>query len=84
MNKTPKMPPAKPEKAPYQGLDISKQVREGLGMRLTELSGLTGLDIGFLSRVERGQRRPPIHAAMKIARALGRPVNVLFPDLIAE
>jgi transcriptional regulator with XRE-family HTH domain len=76
--------PAKPEKAAYQGVDIPKQVREALDMRLTELAGLTGLDIALLSRVERGERRPTIANAMKIARALGRPVNVLFPNLIAE
>ncbi len=50
------MKTSKPEKAAYQGPDISKQVREGLGMRLTELSGLTGVDIALLSRVERGLR----------------------------
>jgi transcriptional regulator with XRE-family HTH domain len=59
-----------------------RQRRLELRMRLTELAGLTGLDLGLVSRIDTGQRRPTIPAALKIARGLGRPVNVLFPDLL--
>lgn len=59
------------------------RTREGL--TLAEVAGLSGLSIGVLSKVERGQRRLlPLNRIM-LARALGVAVSELFePDYEIE
>lgn len=58
-----------------------RQRRLAIDMTLTELSGLTGVDLGLLSRVERGQRKPTAEIAVRIARGLGVTAPALFGKL---
>ena len=53
--------------------------REQRGWTLTELSGLTGLTVSYLSLIERGLRNPPPQVKVHIARASGAKVGELFP-----
>ena len=48
-----------------------KALRNAKGMTLSELSERTRIDIGSLSRIERGQRDPTVSTARRIAVALG-------------
>jgi transcriptional regulator with XRE-family HTH domain len=48
------------------------------GLSLEETADLVGLDLGFLSRVERGQRNLSPLSKVKVARRLGVPVRELF------
>jgi transcriptional regulator with XRE-family HTH domain len=54
--------------------------RRRKGMMLVELAERTGLDKGYLSRVERGQKSPSIGTLLKIAEALAVPVSQLFGE----
>jgi transcriptional regulator with XRE-family HTH domain len=57
---------------------LTARRREGL--TLAELGQRTGLDKGYLSRVERGQKSPSIAALLKIAEALGVQVGHLLGE----
>lgn len=48
------------------------------GLTLEEVAGLTGLNVGFLSRVERGERGVAPLTKVQLARRLGAPVQDLF------
>lgn len=48
------------------------------GLSLRELADLTGLSVGFLSRVERDQRQLPPMTKVKVARRLGVRVADIF------
>jgi transcriptional regulator with XRE-family HTH domain len=48
------------------------------GLTLDEVSGLTGLSVAMLSRVERGQRDLAPLTKVKVARRLGVSVGDLF------
>ena len=57
--------------------------RRQLSLTLDDLSSKAGLDKGFLSRVERGQKLPSIGTLMRIAKALDIQMAQLFGEITA-
>ena len=49
---------------------IIKQLREKKGLSQERLATLSGLDISFISMIERGKRTPSLQSIEKIAFAL--------------
>lgn len=62
---------------PGLGEDI-RDLRKAKGLTLGNFAELTGLSIGFISQIERGQNRPSVTALFKISRALGVSVSWFF------
>jgi transcriptional regulator with XRE-family HTH domain len=61
------------------GAEIHR-MRFDAGLSQRRLAGMSGIDHGFLSLIERGQREPSLAVLVAIATALGGTVNVrLFP-----
>ncbi len=59
--------------------------RVDAGLSLEEVADLVGLDKGYLSRVERGEREPAPMTKVRMARRLGVPLRTLFePEAIEE
>lgn len=56
-----------------------REWRSSRGWTLDEVAGLTGVHLSYLSRIERGEREPPPHTKIQIARGLGAGVSELFP-----
>lgn len=54
------------------------------GWSLEEVADLTGLSVGQLSKIERGQHMPRPRMRIRIARALGARVGQIFPPAIDE
>ncbi len=54
------------------------------GRTLDALAAVTGLDKGYLSRVERGQKSPSLDAVLRLAAAMDVPVGELFGERVAE
>ena len=52
------------------GLNIRK-IREEKGMSQSDICRATGMDAGYVSRVENGVKNPTLSNLEKIARALG-------------
>lgn len=46
---------------------------------ITDVSGLTGYSVSYLSSIARGKREPGPRVKVTIARALGERVGDLFP-----
>jgi transcriptional regulator with XRE-family HTH domain len=66
---------------------IIRELRRGHGMRLRDLADATGLSIGYLSRVERGETggdNPSLANLEAIARALEIPLTSLLPPNAAS
>ena len=56
--------------------------RTSRGLTLGDEADLTGLDVGFLSRLERGEREASPMTKVRIARGLGVRINEIFePEL---
>ncbi|MCV9938334.1 XRE family transcriptional regulator [Boseaceae bacterium BT-24-1] len=53
-------------------------------MTLDHLAGITGLNKGYLSRVERGEKTPSIATALKVAQAFDVSVSALFGEAVDE
>ncbi|WP_069300907.1 cupin domain-containing protein [Neptunicoccus sediminis] len=62
---------------PALGEEI-RNLRKAKGLTLGVFAELTGLSIGFISQIERGQNRPSVTALFKISRALGVSVSWFF------
>lgn len=58
--------------------DEIRDLRKANRMTLGQLADVTGLSIGFISQIERGQNRPSVTALFKISRALGVSVSWFF------
>jgi transcriptional regulator with XRE-family HTH domain len=54
-----------------------KALRTEKGRTLAELSGVTGISLSTLSRLESGQRRPTLELLLPLARAHGVPLDEL-------
>ncbi|MBA2312414.1 MAG: helix-turn-helix transcriptional regulator [Actinobacteria bacterium] len=52
--------------------------RRAEGFSQPEVSGLTGVSVAMLSRLERGQRQASPRLKVRMARRLGVPVSDLF------
>ena len=50
-----------------------------LGLTLAELESLTGINKSYLSLMAWARMRPNAHEKAAIAKAIGRPVESLFP-----
>ena len=57
-----------------------RDLRKAKGMTLQQLSGETGLSVGYLSQLEREQAVPSIRSLNTISRALGVNISWFFPD----
>ncbi|MEW6624380.1 MAG: helix-turn-helix transcriptional regulator [Bacillota bacterium] len=55
-----------------------RQIREELGMSLTDLALKSGLSISFLSEIETGAKKPSLRTAEKLAHTLNMPKASLF------
>jgi ribosome-binding protein aMBF1 (putative translation factor) len=54
--------------------------REAAGLTLRELSERSGMDKGFLSRLENGHRSPTYDTLRRYAEALGKEIDVRIVD----
>lgn len=66
---------------------IGRQIRVSRlkkGMTLLAVSQATGIDKGFLSRLERGLKSPSISSLVSIAETIGVPVSTLVGDQVPE
>jgi len=61
-----------------------KTLRLRRGMTLEDLSGLTGLSKGYLSKVERSSKLPPFSTLNKIAAALGVEMLTVLSETLEE
>lgn len=61
-----------------------RALRLEVGQTLDALAAATGLDKGYLSRVEREQKSPSLAAVLRLAAALDVPVGELFGEQVAE
>jgi transcriptional regulator with XRE-family HTH domain len=59
-------------------------LRQGRDMTLDALAEATGLDKGYLSRLERGQKNPSIATVLRLSEVLEVPVAELFGERLAE
>jgi transcriptional regulator with XRE-family HTH domain len=62
---------------PRLGAEINS-LRKVRRLTLERLAAMTGLSVGFISQIERGQNRPSVGALYKISRALGVSVGWFF------
>ena len=58
-----------------------RKCREDVGISQTELAKLAGISRPFLSNIENGTAVPTICTAHKLAFALGKTVDELFPHV---
>ena len=59
-----------------------RSLRLRKGITLEDLSELTQLDRGYLSRIERGHKTPSIATLMKVGEALGVQMSHLFGETV--
>lgn len=68
--------------------DELRRQRQAVGMSLQTLSRRTDLSVGFLSRLERGERQPSLPVLVKVRSALGLtaplPEDILAPAVSSE
>ncbi len=57
---------------------ILRQLREGRGISLRELSRLSGLSANALSMIERGLASPSVSTLYRLTDALSVPITALF------
>lgn len=55
-----------------------KEIREDKGFSLIDISISTGFSVSYIYRIEQGQRNLSISVALKIAEALGVPLNTFY------
>ncbi len=55
--------------------------RAFLGLRQADLAGTIGCSVALISRIERGSLTPRVHTAVLLARAVGRTMVEVFPEL---
>ena len=53
-----------------------RQRRKALGYTQTDLSGITGLSVSFLSDLERGKKTIELEKALYLASMLGLDINI--------
>jgi transcriptional regulator with XRE-family HTH domain len=57
-----------------------RHIRQEKGLTVEALAAAAGLDKGFLSRLERGSKRPSIETVLRLSTALNVPVGQLFGE----
>jgi transcriptional regulator with XRE-family HTH domain len=61
-----------------------RRLRAARGLTLDALAAAVGLDKGFLSRLERGQKAPSVASLLRLSAALGVPVAELLGETLPE
>src|SRR5271163_480258 len=61
-----------------------RHIRQEKGFTVESLATAAGLDKGFLSRLERGTKRPSIETVLRLSAALDVPVGQLFGEQTTE
>jgi transcriptional regulator with XRE-family HTH domain len=69
-----------PEKIDPQIGPRLRHIRLEKGFTVEALAAAAGLDKGFLSRLERGTKRPSVDTVLRLSAALGVPVGQLFGE----
>jgi transcriptional regulator with XRE-family HTH domain len=57
-----------------------RHIRSEKGLTVEALAKASGLDKGFLSRLERGSKRPSVETVLRLSAALDVPVGLLFGE----
>lgn len=57
-----------------------RHIRLERGLTVEALATAVGLDKGFLSRLERGTKRPSVETVLRLSAALDVPIGLLFGD----
>ena len=57
-----------------------RHIRLQKGFTVEALAAAAGLDKGFLSRLERGTKRPSVETVLRLSAALDVPVGQLFGE----
>lgn len=57
-----------------------RHIRLERGFTIDALAAATGLDKGFLSRLERGAKRPSVETVLRLSAALAVPIGLLFGE----
>ena len=65
------------------GLEV-RVLRRRRKMTIEQMSQATGLNRGYLSRLERGEKAPSIASVVKLAQALDVPVSTLFGESLDD
>lgn len=65
------------------GLQMSA-IRRSRKMTLDQLASATGLNKGYLSRVERAEKTPSIATVLKLSQAFSVPVSALFGEAVDD
>ncbi len=61
-----------------------RHLRLEKGLTVEALAKAAGLDNGFVSRLERGTKRPSVETVLRLSAALGVPVGLLFGEQTAD
>ena len=61
-----------------------RALRRKRHLTLEQLAGATGLNRGYLSRLENGEKSPSIATTLKLAKALEVPTAALFGEAVEE
>ena len=61
-----------------------RHIRVEKGITVEMLATTAGLDKGFLSRLERGTKRPSVETVLRLSAALDVPVGLLFGEQTTE
>ena len=59
-----------------------KEVREALGLSLTDVSERSGIDRATLCKIENGKGNPTIQTIGRYAAALGKRATIVLEDLV--
>lgn len=57
-----------------------RHIRLEKGLTVEALAAAAGLDKGFLSRLERGTKRPSVETVLRLSAALDVPIGLLFGE----
>ncbi len=82
---TPKPSPTKDTSlAPAALGNRLRALRRKRHLTLEQVAGATGLNRGYLSRLENGEKSPSIATTLKLAKALEVPTAALFGEVVEE
>jgi DNA-binding XRE family transcriptional regulator len=66
------------------GENVIRVLREWRDLTQAELAVSIGITQGYLSELEAGKRKGPVALHLKIARALGVPIELLLPIAVSD
>jgi len=62
-------------------VDRLRQARRDQGLTLRELSSMSGIDAGMISRAERGERWPSLAALLDLSKALDVKISKVLGEV---